>query len=76
MLFKNILHLLDILVKNISEILPATLRDEDGVAIISLDLRDGHVAPLLVPLNVKVKVLVFDSDVLILRPTHGVLGVT
>ena len=71
-----ILHLLHILVENISEILPATLRDEDGVAIVSLDLRDGHVAPLLVPLDVEVEVLVLDPYVLILGSTHGILGIT
>jgi len=33
-------YLLDIVIKNIAEAFPPTLRDQDGVAEIPLDLRD------------------------------------
>jgi len=69
-------HLLDILIHNISEVLPATLRDEDTVAVIALYLRNRHVATLLVLLDVKEEVLVLDPEVLVLGALDCLLCVT
>lgn len=55
--------LLDILIKDLSEIIPTRLRDQDRVAIVSFDLRDGDVPALSVLLASKVKVLVLDPHV-------------
>lgn len=50
----------DGIVKGGSECVPPALGDEDGVAVTSVDLGDGHVAALGIGLHVEVEVLVLD----------------
>ena len=69
---KIILNLLDVLIQNISETLPATLWHKNGVTIVAFHLRNGHVAPLLVLLDVKVEVLVLDANVFIFGTIHRI----
>ena len=75
-MFYVIVYLLDIVIQNISEVLPATLRDQDAVAIVSLHLGDGHVATLLVLLDVEVEVLVLNAKMFVLRTIDRVIRVS
>jgi len=68
--------LFDIFIQDISETLPTTFRNQDGVAVVPLHLGYGHVSALLVPLDVKVEILVLNPDVFVLRPRNGFFGVT
>merc|ERR1719270_3036062 len=47
------------------ELVPAGLRDEDGVPVVPLDLRNRHVASLLVSFDVEIEVLVLDPQILV-----------
>jgi len=71
----TLFNLLDILIQNISETLPSTLWHKDGVAIVPLNLGDGHVAPLLVLLDVEVEVLVLNTYVFVLGSIHRILSI-
>ena len=62
-----ILALLHIIIEDISEGLPTDFRDEDAVPEVALNLRDGHVPSLLVPLDVEVEVLILYPQMPILR---------
>ena len=70
-----ILNLFDILVKNISETLPSTFWHKDRISIISLDFRYGHVASLLILLDVKVEILVLNSEMFILGSIESFFGI-
>ena len=72
----KISNLFDILVKNISETLPSAFWHEDRVSIISLDFGYGHVASLLILLDVKVEVLVLHSQMFILRSIECFLSIS
>ena len=58
-----LLALLHVVVQDIPEAFPANLRDKNRVAEVPLHLGDGHVAALLVALDVEVEVLVLDPAV-------------
>merc|ERR1712126_115072 len=70
--FYSLFNLLDVLIQNISEPPPATLWHKNGVTIVAFHLRNGHVAPLLVLLDVKVEVLVLDANVFIFGTIHRI----
>ena len=65
-------HLLDRIIKTITEALPAIVWDKDGTAGIPFHLRDGHVASLLVGLGIKVVIDVLDPDSLVLMSSIGI----
>ncbi len=58
-----LLALLDVLLEDEPEVVPAALRDEDRVAEVALDLGDGDVAALGVLLAREVEVLVLNAHV-------------
>ena len=57
--------LLDALIDDALETLPAALRHQDGVPVAALLLRDRHVPPLLVTLHLEVEILVLNLDMLL-----------
>ena len=60
--------LLDALIDDALETLPAALRHQDGVPVAALLLRDRHVPPLLVTLHLEVEILVLDLHMLLPGP--------
>merc|ERR1712045_1113453 len=62
------ISLLDALIDDALETLPAALRHQDGVPVAALLLRDRHVPPLLVTLHLEVEILVLDLDMLLPGP--------
>lgn len=59
--------LLCVFIKDITEIIPTTLRNENGITKISLDLRNGDVPSLGIFLTREEKVFVLDTNVSGLR---------
>ena len=45
---------------HLTEFIPATFGDENGVLVVSVDLRNRHVASLFVGFDVNIEVLVLD----------------
>ena len=69
--------LLNIIIQNIPEALPATLRNKNIVAIVPFHLRDGHVTTLLAALDVKIESFVLISHMLcIVMNREGFLNLT
>ena len=58
--------LFDELIQNVPDISPAALWDQNGVPVVSSDLRYRHVTSLMVALHVEIKAFVLNSDVLAL----------
>ena len=58
----------DGVVKGGPELMPPALGDEDGIAVTSVDLGDGHVAALGIGLHVEVEVLVLDPHLFGILP--------
>merc|ERR1719237_812851 len=58
-----LLALLDVVVEDVPEVVPAALRDQDGVPEVALDLGHSDVPALCVLLAGEEEVLVLDADV-------------
>ena len=56
------ISLLDALIDDALETLPAALRHQDGVPVAALLLRDRHVPPLLVTLHLEVEIIVLNLN--------------
>ena len=69
-------YLFHIIVKNISETFPSAFWHKNWVSIVSLDFRYGHVTSLLILLDVKVEILVLNSEMFILGSIESFLGIS
>jgi len=58
--FRLLTGLFDKAVENVTETFPSALRKKNRITVVSFDLRDGHVASLLVSLYIEIEILVLD----------------
>lgn len=71
-----LLTLFDVLVKHVAKIVPAGLRDQDGISEVALYLRDCDVASLRILFAGEVEVFVLDAHVAVVRCTGGLLDLS
>ena len=71
-----VLALPDVVVQDVSEVVPPALRDQDRVLEVALDLADGDIPSLGILLAAEEEVLVLNAHVSVVRRGCGLLYLT